>query len=561
MGKINQLPLEVIAIIAAGEVVERPAQIIKELIENALDAQSTHIEVRLTNSGIDQIIVSDNGEGMSESDLGQSWLKHTTSKIATKEDLAKVLSNGFRGEALASIAGVSKLEIQSRQKGVAGGYKIVIKDGKLLEAKPVGIPEGTTVIVSKLFANIPARKKFLKNPNFELKKIIEVVTELSLINHHVSFSLFNNDQNILSTGLEKESVEQRIEYLLGTAISTQLLAVNFQEATLSVVGYISTPQLSRKKKTNQFLFINRRPVVHEKICQLIKKTYGSLLEPYAHPIFILDIQINPEEIDSNVHPQKRVVEFLNEQEVLFELERVIEQTLQKNNLTYQYRSTHEEKLALRDRQTINHTKQLLKEVTSTFDVKETHIEEEIIQVDKTYLIYQTQAGLVMLDQHAAHERILFEQFKEAYLKQDKRPVALSSPVLLDISKSDLESITSLKKLFHTMGFMYETKNHAVYLTHVPELLLKHDYLSLITEIIDASDGGMQEHTIDSQTIRVLNFLACRNAIMAGEYLTMSERKNLINKLDEMTGLYTCPHGRPIKVVMSVPQLEKLFLRK
>ncbi|NCN87536.1 MAG: DNA mismatch repair endonuclease MutL [Candidatus Pacebacteria bacterium] len=561
MAKIKQLSTDVISIIAAGEVAERPSQIIKELIENSLDANASRIEINLDNSGLDLISITDDGEGMDEDDLKQSWLKHTTSKIFSKEDLELVISFGFRGEALSSIAGVSKLTIQSRQTDQDSGYKIIVENGQLIDEKPIGMPLGTTILVENLFAEVPARKKFLNNPSLELRKILEVVTELALINQQVSFSVFHNSKNILNTGLKKDNLLSRVNYLLGNKISAKLVEITSNNDKFEISGFISKPQLSRRNTSNQFLYINGRVIYDSKLSKIIKQTYGPLLEPHAYPIFILNIKIKPEKIDVNIHPHKRKVEFLEKDDLVFHLQRAIENTLEENDLTYKFDNSPQKELVLRDKHTIGHTRDFLKETTQMFNVKESPIEEEIIQIDKTYLIYQSEDGLAMIDQHAAHERILFGQFKEQFLETKPVSVKLDKAINLELSLSDLESLRNIGVFLNKLGFKYLEKNRQIFLTDVPQLFLKHDYLSLITELIDNYDLGLKENLVDSQTIRVLNFLACRNAIMAGEYLTMVERRNLIEKLDQMKGAYTCPHGRPVRVIISVSQLEKLFLRR
>lgn len=561
MAKIKHLTTDIISIIAAGEVAERPSQIIKELIENSLDANATRIEINLENSGLDLISITDDGDGMSEEDVKQSWLKHTTSKIVSKEDLESVLSFGFRGEALASIAGVSKLTIQSRQREEISGYKIVIENGKLVAEQPIGMPVGTTIIVENLFADVPARKKFLNNSPLELKKIIDVITQLALINQSFSFIAFNNGKNILNTGLTNKDLQSRISYLLGNQISSKLVPINLSSNQFVISGFISKPQLSRRNKSNQFLYINGRAISDSNLSKIIKQTYGPLLEPHAHPIFVLDIKIEPEKVDVNIHPHKHKVEFLEKNDLIFNLQRAIEKTLDENDLTYKFNNVEQQELVLRDRHTIGHARDFLKETTQMFNVKEVPVDEEIIQIDNTYLIYQAQDGLAMIDQHAAHERILFGQFKDQFIKTKPQPIKLENKIALDLSLSDLESLRSLSGFLNKLGFKYIEKNGQILLSYVPQLFLKHDYLALITELLDNYDLGSSSNLVDSQTIRVLNFLACRNAIMAGEYLTMTERRNLIEKLDQTSGAYTCPHGRPVRVIISVSELEKLFLRR
>ncbi|NCN03684.1 MAG: DNA mismatch repair endonuclease MutL [Candidatus Pacebacteria bacterium] len=561
MAKIKHLTTDVIAMIAAGEVAERPSQIIKELIENSLDANAKRIEINLENSGLDLISITDDGDGMCEEDLRLCWNKHTTSKIVFKEDLESVLSFGFRGEALSSIAGVCKLTIQSRERDESSGYKILIENGKQKEAQPFGTPIGTTVVVENLFAEVPARKKFLNNSSLELKKIIDVVTQIALINQNVTFSVFNNGKNILNTGLSNKDLLSRISYLLGNQISSKLVEINSHSDQFSISGFISKPQLSRRNKNYQFLYVNGRSIADSNLSKIIKLTYGSLLEPHAQPIFVLDIKIEPKKVDVNIHPHKRKVEFLDKSDLIFYLQNVVEKTLADNDLTYTFDKYQQKNLVLRDRHTIAHTRDFLKESTQIFNVKEFPVAEEIIQIDNTYLIYQSKDGLAMIDQHAAHERILFAQFKDQFINTLPQPVKLEKMLLLDLSLTDLESLKVLSDFLNKLGFKYVENNNKIHLSHVPQLFLKHDYLSLITELLDNYNLGSKDNLVDSQTLRVLNFLACRNAIMAGEYLTMAERRNLIEKLDATTGAYTCPHGRPVRVVISVTELEKLFLRK
>lgn len=561
MAKIKHLPKEVIDLIAAGEVVERPAQVVKELIENSLDAKATKIEIELVNGGLDLISLTDDGEGMSQQDLEKSWIRHTTSKMSSKDDFEKITSLGFRGEALASIACVSNLLIQSREEYSQVGFRLEIRDGNLVSSRAVGMPVGTTVRVSELFYNFPARKKFLKKSSVELQKVINIVTKLALNNYQIDFVLRNNDKLLISTLHHEKNWKDRILSLLGSKITENLIPVTLGENGYQLNGYISKPQLSRKNKSRQYLFLNSRSITDDKLSKLIKNVYGSLLEPHAYPLFIFDLQVSPNKVDVNVHPQKERVEFLDETDLYFFVRSAVESSLLEHNLTYNFKETAQEKLVLRDRKTIAHTRDSLKENTELFSVKEVMGDEEIIQVDKTYLIYPTKNGLAMIDQHAAHERILFEQFKESYLRSEKNPTKLEKPVLLELDIIDQNELSLAKEILNDLGFQLSLEEKKVFLTHVPYLLLEHDYLSLIMEIIDSRDDNFSRQQIDSQTIRVLNFLACRNAIMSGEYLTMEERKKLIKKLDETKGAYTCPHGRPVRVAISVGELEKIFLRK
>lgn len=515
----------------------------------------------MINGGLDLISVTDDGIGMSEDDLKNSWIRHTTSKMFSKNDFEKILSFGFRGEALASIASVSHLIIQSREKESQVGYRIEIREGELLESKAMGIPVGTTVRVLELFNNFPARKKYLKKSSTELQKVISTVTMLAISNYQVDFVLRNNDKLIVSTLHHQKDWLGRISSLLGSNISNDLIPVNYQSDDLCLNGYISKPQLSRKNKSRQYLSLNRRSVSDEKISRLIKNVYGPLLEPHAQPVFIINLQLSPDQVDVNVHPQKRRVEFLDESRMYFLVRSAVESSLIEHNLTYNYQDPKEDQLLLRDRKTIAHTRDTLKDRTNLFSVKEQLNEEEIIQIDNTYLIYQTKKGLAIIDQHAAHERILFEQFKESYLNSEKKSTQLNEPVRLDLDVIDKSEIENLKRLLSKLGFKIKTIEQELFLTHVPYLVLEHDYLSLIREVIDSIEDNFDVGQIDSQTIRVLNFLSCRNAIMAGDYLTPEERKRLIKKLDETSGAYTCPHGRPVRVILSISELEKIFLRK
>jgi DNA mismatch repair protein MutL len=560
MSKIQALSPLVVAQIAAGEVIERPAFAVKELLENALDAGATQISIVLEESGLHKIVVHDNGEGMSKEDLEVSFLPHTTSKLSSADDLKNISTLGFRGEALNSISVSGRLSIHSRKKGIAAGYQIVVEDGKLIESHKIGMAEGTTVVIEELFANAPVRKKFLKSAQTELRFILDIVTQIALAWPSVHFRLSSNGKLIINIpATENES--DRIEALFGEMVAPHLLPVVIHEGEVSVKGYISKP-LAERLPQKQFYIVNKRSVRYQLFSTHLKFAYGSLLEPRRFPFVVLYLTLPPYHIDANIHPRKEQLSLLNDYVLAELLQKTVIATLQQNNLTYmpEYGDT------LHDGGTKTYAAKVLRKEVNSWgkEFTEWKTSGDVLQVHNLYLIVQTKKGMMMVDQHAAHERILYEQYKEEFVvqKEKKEFFELAKAIVFETGFSEAETLREYLAEFQNAGFDIEEFGTNLFkINGVPKLLQDRDPVSLLLEIVEDIQSGLGTVSIDAKTNRMLSFLACRTAIKSGDKLTKEQSKDLIKKLEECKTQYTCPHGRPVKVEIPVIELEKLFRRR
>jgi DNA mismatch repair protein MutL len=555
MPKIHPLPSHLIAKIAAGEVIERPAYVIKELIENSLDAGADQIIIDLEQSGLKKIQVSDNGSGMDPEDLQESWKIHTTSKVYSHEDLTAISTMGFRGEALSSIAAMADLTIQSRTTEMTGGQQLSIKNGAVQKLIPCGIPVGTIVTVSNLFSAIPARQKFLKSAMTETRFCIEMVTGFALAYPQVSFRLTHNKKVSLDVP-KNQDLASRIKLLLGPSIHEHLLPIFYEDAYLSISGFISRPQIATTNQQKSYLFINGRKVYDKSLFQAIKQSYGTIIEPDQYPIFVLFLSLPVDMVDVNVHPRKEQVGLINSQKVAETLTETIDQTLKDHHLTFTG-------LTGLESITKSFAGKMLKQSTDTWQVKSQLEIDQIFQLENVYLVASTNDGFIIVDQHAAHERILYEQYKQQFLTltNTQKTITPKEPVLIDLSLSDVEVFKEYQEKFEQMGFVLELFTPQTYkVTQVPILFQDRDIAILIREILDdlAEDTSK---SIDKKTDAILKYLACRTAIKAGDALSKEESLELIKKLDETDNNTTCPHGRPTRIEIGLHQLNRSFRRE
>jgi DNA mismatch repair protein MutL len=569
MAKIHQLSPEIIAKIAAGEVIERPAYAIKELIENAIDAKASFIKVELDKAGLAKIIISDNGSGMTKEDLFECFKPHTTSKIQTEDDLFSVTSMGFRGEALSSLATISEMTIRSRYESESIGTEIVLVNGEIEKNSPFGMPKGTEIIIRNLFNATPARKKFINNPAVEFKLITELLTGISLAVPEVGFSLIHNSKKILEFP-QNQSLFERARSILGQQATGNLITLQGEDSYVTIKGFIAKPQFSSNSGNRQFMFVNRRKILDRQLSAIIKEAYGTLLEPKTQPIFILFIDLPSERVDVNVHPRKEQVAFTDQSLINKTIKQAIVEVLSKENLIYndrrwqkgEYAPTTFPQWSLRDGDTRSYAGQLLKETTVPWTVQtETLKSSDIIQMHNLYLITQSNSGMVIIDQHAAHERILYEQFLNDFQKLKERQHIYILPTAITLHVSVLEQVVIVDnlKVFNDLGFDIDIETSTIHA--VPELFKDRNIPELIKELVEDISEGRELKDIDTKSHKMLAYLACRTAIKAGDALSKEEAKNLIQKLSQCSNKYTCPHGRPIQIIMSLNELHHQFHRR
>jgi DNA mismatch repair protein MutL len=558
MPKIVRLPLHVISRIAAGEVIERPVYAIKELIENALDADAQSIVIQIESGGLKKITVTDDGHGMDKEDLILSFKPHTTSKFFD-ESLVGIPTLGFRGEALASIAAISTLTIKSRTQERAGGWSVTVKEGNVIEHGPAGMPIGTTVTIENLFANIPARKKFLKSEKSEYISILDYVTRYALSYPHIRFLLFHNGK--ISIDVPKnQSSDNRISALLKKSVFQNLMEFKNEDDYLDIRGYMAHPQLSTSSQSKQFVMINDRPIFDKILSSAVKQAYGGLLPKNRYPVFILSIRIPFEAVDVNVHPRKENVSVVGKDSLVSFIKESFKKTLENHNLRHV--TPLSDTMAYRVGSTALASADLLRENTPLWNVKE---EKELLniqsiqQFNKTYLMCTTKNNVLIIDQHAAHERILYEQLMDTYTKKSQNEAVLKQPIIIDTSEHEKELIKIHTKDFKKSGICFIERNGDLYVSKIPDILKERDIALVVQELLDNLEDS-NEISLDVMTHTMITYLACRNAVKAGDVLTEKEAKRLVEKLENTKNNTTCPHGRPTTITLLSRDLEKWFRR-
>jgi len=589
-GEIQVLDPQTVSRIAAGEVVERPASVVKELVENALDAGATRVEVEVTSrrGTITGIRVTDNGSGMTPKDADLACVRHATSKIRTLPDLLMVQSLGFRGEALASIAAVSRLSLTTRKAGSAlSGVRIVNEGGEVIERVECGCPEGTTVEVEEIFFNTPARRKFLRSLPAEMAYITGILERIILSRPDVSFRVLHNRKTLMSG--PGGSVHDAALHLFGTGVGCALIPLDFEGAVIRVEGVISRPSLSRQNPYQVFLSINRRPVQSRALSLAVKAGYGTLLPGDRFPVAILDITIDPHLVDVNVHPTKREVRLGREKDVKSELSRAVETALKDMDLTFgaceSGKASTQSTISLASGPPAYHIDEPSpatvaepgRSIRSDTDrrIRQTELGlsagtggqspvpdlEVLGTLDNTYILACPRGGedLILIDQHAAHERILYEQVIDAG-EREPECQELIVPVSLHLSPREAAILPALFPLLEEIGFSIEDFGRGTYAVRaIPIVLGKQIGQEGVREVVDALLSGDMRQDL-SEKERVLKVIACRGAIKAGTPLTGEQCRSLIAQLRRTAHPFSCPHGRPTMVTFKKRELDGLFFR-
>lgn len=553
MSTIKRLPDDVIMHIAAGQVVDKPVSVVKELLENAIDAQSTIISVEIVGGGYESIIVVDNGVGMNKIDVQMCFQPHTTSKIVAIDDLIALSTHGFRGEALASIAAVGSLFISSRQSNSVRGWKVEIEKGECTTSEPVGIPPGTRIEVMDLFRDMPVRKGKKVVHSKSAQEILDCMVRLSLVYKDVEFELKSEGKRLHYIKPSKKPLE-RIYSLFGETYRDQLLPLNASDVRHSILGYIGKPSVARAHQSAYFS-VNNRPVRDPILLKKIKETYATLIPARYHPFIILDISIPHEDIDVNIDPQKHTIQLYNSAQVYQFISSEIKTILYQHNLIprpvakpYSVKMDKETQHMLRDSIDIWSPNEL--EHTS------------ILQVNKCFLVWEHRKNIYIADQHAVHERILYEQIKQGFYEMVEKKTAhtLPKPHILQLSVLDSHSLTEHLSVLEIMGFKLSYKAKKWYIHAVPHFLKNRSYDTLLSEILHNLNENVEGTALDHITHATITYMACREAIKAGDYVSEEEAKRLISKLFECENPYSCPHGRPTVQLISESDLKTMFKR-
>jgi DNA mismatch repair protein MutL len=566
-GRIQVLPEHVSKAIAAGEVIERPASVVKELMENAIDAGSSEIVVDLKAGGLQLIRVYDNGEGMDPEDVPLALKRYATSKIKKAEDLYAIYTLGFRGEALPSIASVSKVAIKTRILHSISGTNVVCEGGEIKSISEVGCPPGTEVTVQNIFYNVPVKRKFLKSIPSELRYCLNHFLRLSLSHPSISFK-FIHDGRLLQEHTKTESSLVRIEAILGREMVDHLRRCEFDDGDIRISGFTSLPSIAKGNSDGIYLYVNNRFVKDRMIYKAITETYRHVLPSGKFPVTILFIKIPPYAVDVNVHPTKAEVKFRDPEKIF----RAVTETLRsihegkafsteiettlpsmKPPFTYQpLTEGHEEGL----------TSMVREEGRIEWRVESRSPFRILGQVQGTYIVCEGEKGLIIIDQHAAHERILFNQYKNQYETKSIISEKFLMPIPMELSAEESLILDSHLEELESMGFEIDSIGERVYaIRSKPSWIDQKDPKAIIREILDELSFLKKEGKGTEAVDRILITMACHSAIRANLILRKEEMEELLKSLYPFNLSITCPHGRPIFFQFPLDELAKQFKRK
>lgn len=561
MPRIKVLPRDLRNKIAAGEVIERPASVVKEMIENAIDAGSTDMQIDVLYGGKRLMKISDNGTGMDREDAILCFERHATSKLSSEDDLFNIKTMGFRGEALPSIASVTKMKIITGQKGSASGVSVELTGGEVQEIKD-SPAVGTTVEVRDLFFNTPARKKFLKSNSTELFHIIDTLTKEALSHWEIGFRLRSDNREILSLPLAS-GPKERILQVYGEEFMKGLTEVNAEAEGIRMKSYVTKNDNFRNMKSHQFIFINRRPIKDQSVSHAVYSAYEGIIPHDKHPVFFLFLDINPAKVDVNVHPTKREVRFENKESVYRFINTSIREAVRSERAEYVKQFTEIPSVDFpRPHPGISSSPYSLP-LTPCGDKVSENLEFPyraslpFIYLGDTFIALSGKGGLTLIDHHAAHERILYERFL--------RGINLNSHQLLfprQVKLSHKEYTVILQNLPILRDFGIETDDFghdAIIVRSLPDVLKDADIRGILSDIASCIIEGVALAKSFKEALAAR--IACHSSVRGKEILNQEELSNLIADLEQTEHPDQCPHGRPTRIFISLDDLKKMFKRK
>lgn len=610
MPQIALLSQETIDKIAAGEVIERPSSVVKELVENAMDAGANAVTVEIKEGGTSFIRITDNGCGIDKKQIPLAFLRHSTSKIKAVEDLMTVTSLGFRGEALSSIAAVAQIELITKTPESFTGTRYVIEGSKEIAMEEIGAPDGTTFLIRNLFFNTPARRKFLKSIQTEGGYINDLMQHMILSHPNISFKFILNGQvKLQSAG--NSNINDIIYHIYGREISSAILEINEKNEAFSINGFVGKPQISRGNRNFEIYFINGRYIKSNILSKAIEEAYKPFLMQHQYPFTVLYFKINSELLDINVHPTKMELRFSNQEIIYRNLIQVITNTLRQKELIPQVpvpetkkhsyivqnidksqtmpepfeKNRLEEKRKQEQYQRLDLLKQVIhkdspyekkyeEKPAATIKVEEEiNYEQEsfltkksaashkiIGQLFDTYWMVEFEEKLYIIDQHAAHEKVLYERTMNQLRKKEYTSQTISPPILLTLSMSEEEVLHKYMEVFQKIGYEIESfggKEYAV--CAVPANMFSLDGKVLITQMLDELAVSNMSSTPDLILEKIAS-MSCKAAVKGNQHLSRTEVETLINELLQLDNPYNCPHGRPTIISMTKYEIEKKFKR-
>ena len=565
---IKILDAKVVSQIAAGEVVERPASVVKELVENALDAESTQITVEIKGGGISFIRVTDNGRGIPEGETEMAFARHATSKIAGLQDLQRLASLGFRGEALPSIASVAQVQMSTSVQGQTSGSYLSLDDGRIIEHKSQARSPGTTISVYNLFRKIPARLKFLKSQVAEAGRIADIVSQYALAYPEVRFSLINEGKTSLrSPGSEK--LVDAVTAVYGLEVAQNMLEIKSQagpfdsvKPLITVTGMVGSPKISRSNRDYLSFFVNRRWVNNRMLAFAVEEAYHGLLMQGKHPLAIINIGIAPQLVDVNVHPAKTEIKFQDEHAVFGAVQKSVRQTLIKTAPVPQLEEAKSSFGIPLKPLSASGPMASSQNVSGAVGVETSQPAIPLIslpllrvlgQLARCYIVAEGPDGLFLIDQHAAHERIIFEKIKGQRDSRNVEVQGLLEAVTFEVAPRQAAVLKAHATELADFGFNLEAfGNHTFLVRAIPSVLRDRDWSAMLRESLDSLSDNWAENLAVT--------LACHSAIRAGKVLSDVEMRELVKQLEQTSLPNTCPHGRPTMIQMSLQRLLKEFGR-
>jgi len=577
--KIKVLDPLIASKIAAGEVIERPSSVIKELVENSIDAKSTIIEIEIIGGGMDVIKITDNGNGISKEDLPTAIKRHATSKINTIDDLSHLTSMGFRGEALASIAAVSKMQLSSKSSESDAGSNIKVENSTILSESLISMTNGTSITVNNLFYNLPARKKFMNTQKSESNRIVKLINHFSVSHSQIKFKLLIDEKEKINT-IGNGDLIHTIAKILNQNLASELIPVVFTENDFKITGYISPPHISRTNRSNILYSVNKRIVKDKLITMAIEQAYRGFLTVGKFPITILDISTNPSKVDINVHPRKDEVRFLSENEVFSFIQRSIRETIVQNhpvpntfnpvlNTSYPFTSTDTKSNFSIDTSNTNQIESQ-EQTIFNFDKSNEHnmspntkfpILRAIGQIDSTYIIAEGENGMYILDQHACHEKINYEKILESISSNLMEMQLLMEPYLIDTSNLKTRFLTHKLEILNSNGIAIDPlDDQTILLKGIPATIIKTKLDEFVKDIESFIESELDINDSLTSMSAIAASIACHSSIRAGDTIDINEMNLLLRNLENCTEPFHCPHGRPTINNINIQQLKHMFIR-
>ncbi len=579
MAGIRLLDADTINKIAAGEVIERPASVVKELVENSIDAGAGKVLIEIGEGGKGFIRVTDDGCGIDPQDLPLAFQKHATSKIRGAGDLESISTLGFRGEALASIASVcASVEVKTKTRGSISGSFLRMEDGKIGETKEIGSPVGTTITVRDLFYNVPARRKHLLGVEAEAVHIADVVTEMAIIHHDISFELFSGKRTIFKS-IRSPSWDDVLLRLFGLKTLKGMTGLQAQGRGWSLSGLIGGPLAARSSADRIFIFVNGRAINSRALSSALREAYRNIIPQGKSPAAVISLQISPEQVDVNVHPAKREIRLLHEEEIASALTSAAASALQEHARSASQKGQMQEagrsesgELSASSAPAV--LAQSCQQSTLPLGPQaEGPVEEPssaalqrprlkiLGQIKRLYIVAEGENGLVLIDQHAAAERIRFEMLQERYQNKNIRQ-ELAVPLSIDLSPSERIMMASWQETLQDIGFELSPFGGNSYSVRaVPALGRRLESAEAVHDILRDLFTSGKVRAGSTNRDEILKLLACKGSIKSGKELTYTEMKKLVDDLYECDNPLTCPHGRPVTVTVDQSQLERLFARR